>query len=159
MITANIRIDRKFLDDIQNAIENAPTNLSPVFTKRSLQIRTQIRDEMRTVPGKPNYPIKWASAKQRKAFFASNGFGRGIPTVRTGAYAAAWNVVMQGFGRADASVIQLENNRPEARYIGGGDAQPFHIDRWPQAVDAVVKYEEKLYDVLADSWFEVLGIK
>jgi hypothetical protein len=159
MISANIRIDRKVLDDIQEAIENAPASLSPVFTKKSLQVRNQIRDEMRKVPARPSYPIQWASVKQRKAFFASNGFDRGIPTVRTGEYAKAWNVVFQGFGRNDGGVIQLENDRPEARYIGGGDAQPFHIDRWPQAVDVVVKYEEALYTTLVDSWFAVLDIR
>ena len=30
------------------------------------------------------YPIRWDSAKQRAAFFATNGFGNGIPYERTG---------------------------------------------------------------------------
>jgi hypothetical protein len=33
-------------------------------------------------PSKSGSPFTWSSDKQRKAFFASNGFGRGIPTVR-----------------------------------------------------------------------------
>ena len=43
-------------------------------------------------PGPVKYPIQWTSEKQRKAFFASNGFGRGIGTPRSGAMAAAWEV-------------------------------------------------------------------
>lgn len=159
MISATIRIDRKTLDDIQTAIKDAPANLKPAFEKNSQRIRAQIETEMRKPAGPPQYPIRWASVKQRKAFFASNGFGKGIPTKRSGAYQAGWKVVYRGLGRNDGAVIELENPVPYARYVGGGDAQPFHVDRWPQAVDAVVKYEEALYTTLENSWYEVMGIK
>ncbi len=51
-----------------------------------------IRDEMRE-PGSPvAYPIKWDSEKQRRAFFATNGFGAGIPYNRNGKYNSGWTV-------------------------------------------------------------------
>lgn len=159
MINATLRIDRKVLDDIQETIKEAPANLKPVFERNSQRVRSQIETEMQRSPGKPNYPIQWASVKQRKAFFASNGFGRGIPTRRTGAYVQGWKVVYRGLGRNDGAVIELDNPVSYARYVGGGDAQPFHIDRWPQAVDVVIQYEEALYTTLVDSWFAVLDIR
>ena len=34
-------------------------------------------------PPESNEPFTWSSEKQRRAFFATDGFGRGIPTKRT----------------------------------------------------------------------------
>jgi len=36
------------------------------------------------------YPVKWDSEKQRRAFFATKGFGKGIPYKRDGGYEEAW---------------------------------------------------------------------
>lgn len=36
------------------------------------------------------YPVRWDSEKQRRAYFATNVFGKGIPYRRTGAYEDAW---------------------------------------------------------------------
>jgi hypothetical protein len=55
---------------------------------------TEIRDLMRE-PGRPiRYPVQWDTDKQRVAFFASDGFGAGIPTGRTGDYQAGWKKAM-----------------------------------------------------------------
>jgi len=43
------------------------------------------------IPGPVKYPIRWTSERQRRAFFATRGFGRGIPTKRTGDV-ARWGV-------------------------------------------------------------------
>lgn len=50
----------------------------------------QIAEEMRE-PGKPSTsPVQWDSEKQRKAYFATDGFGHGIPYVRKGDYERGW---------------------------------------------------------------------
>lgn len=41
-------------------------------------------------------PYKWDSDRQRKAYFASNGFGGGIPYQRTQNLAQGWNVLGEG---------------------------------------------------------------
>lgn len=43
----------------------------------------RIRDRM-NVRKPVQYPIRWDSLKQQRAFFATNGFGHGIPYKRTG---------------------------------------------------------------------------
>lgn len=49
-----------------------------------------ITEDMRE-PGSPiTYPVQWDSEKQRKAFFATDGFGNGIPYVRKGDYEKGW---------------------------------------------------------------------
>jgi hypothetical protein len=93
------------------------------------------------VPGKPIvYPVPWDSNKQKKAFFASGGFGHGIPTVRTDRYISGWKVVQNTL--QSYTVI---NSVRSAKYIGGllsglGQSR-IHAGRWPlfrDAIDAVV---------------------
>lgn len=65
-------------------------------------------------PGKPiKYPVQWDSPRQRKAFFASNGFGGGIPYRRRGIYENGWQLkpVENGF--------VLQNRTRAARFVGG----------------------------------------
>jgi len=61
-------------------------------TARSVfaQYEPEFLSELRYQPAHPKYPIAWQSERQRKAFFATNGFGRGIPTQRTGQMARGW---------------------------------------------------------------------
>lgn len=72
------------------------------------------------------YPIEWKTEKQRKAFFATDGFGRGIPTRRTGKVSSGWKVEFRD------NVIKLYNRVPYARFVYGGfdirteNQQPFH---------------------------------
>lgn len=91
---------------------------------------------LRLIPGPPKYPIRWTSERQRRAFFATNGFGRGIPTPRTGKIAADWEVsfvAVEGGG-----ILVLSNPHSAAKFVHGPDpfAQGFHIDTgWTQIDD------------------------
>lgn len=95
----------------------------------------QIRDEMRE-EGKPvRYPIQWDSERQRRAFFATNGFGRGIPTKRTGQAVNAWKAIRTDEG-ADVS-----NPLSHIVFISGRRQSRIHRGRWKLfhlAVDRVV---------------------
>jgi hypothetical protein len=72
----------------------------------------EIKREM-SVEGKPiTYPSQWDSEKQRRAYFASNGFGQGIPYVRKGNYIRGWAVAQLANG------YSLSNKHP-AGAVGG----------------------------------------
>ena len=86
-------------------------------------------------PGSPiTYPVKWDSEKQRRAYFATDGFGAGIPYRRSGKH-------------AEFKVEKLENGYkvsapfPECKFIYGdalGKGQSrIHQGRWPIAVDVI----------------------
>lgn len=71
-------------------------------------------------------PVAWDSEKQRRAFFASDGFGQGIPYHRTGAYERSWTV------KKETSGAVLMAPSPAAA-IGGfpaGWQSSIHRDRW-----------------------------
>lgn len=100
----------------------------------------KIADKMNVAGKPPTYPIQWDSPKQRRAFFATNGFGGGIPHVRTGAYIAAWEqkTIRGGY--------QVANMKRYAGYIAGdimGKRQSrIHRGRWPvfrKVVDRILK--------------------
>lgn len=76
-------------------------------------------------PNRP-YPLRWTSAKQRRAFFATNGFGGGIPYRRTGELMRSWRtetIFNNGNG-----FFALINTRDEARYVFGRNQQLYHFD-------------------------------
>jgi hypothetical protein len=101
-------------------------------------------------PGAPIfYPVNWDTPLQRRAFFATDGFGRGIPTGRSGEYQEGFQIV----GLPDG--YQLVNHAPGAGYIGGdfeGQGQSrIHMERWPLIFEIANEELDKLPDdVLAE---------
>lgn len=94
-------------------------------------------------PGPVALPIEWTSDKQRKAFFASDGFGNGIPTLRTGKVARAWRIRWAGYRNVIGGAVTIENDVPYAKFVYGGMRrgnrfqQQFHKNTgWPNAIEA-----------------------
>lgn len=88
-----------------------------------------IQKRMKQPGPKPTYPINWDSERQRRAFFASNGFGRGIPYKRTGEYVDNWKL-----DKLDEIGYRVSNFSLSARYVGGdvfGKQSNIHKGRWP----------------------------
>lgn len=91
----------------------------------------------RAFPGQ--YPLPFTTTKQRKAFYASDGFGKGIPYRRTGGTARAWYAEVKN--SAGGVRFEVGNRSKHARYLYGGlqrdnalamlKKQPFHtITGW-----------------------------
>lgn len=112
-----------------------------------------VLDELRFTPRKRVYPDEypWTSDTQRKAYFATNGFGAGIPYKRSGGLSRAWKVE----GRTDNGVftLTLSNSAPGARFVVGSLAQSraeaarfqqrFHaLTGWPLAYDTAQFFVE-----------------
>lgn len=105
-------------------------------------------------PGPPRYPIAWASERQRRAFFATNGFGRGIPTRRTGFILHSWEIMIHQHG--GELVIVAINSAPYAEFVYGPRQQPFHAGRWPVADDVVIDAAIELEADLEAMWGDVV---
>jgi hypothetical protein len=130
-----------------------------VFVERTVanDIARRMLPELQTQPGPPRYPIRWRSVRQRRAFFATDGFGRGIPTVRSGKMVSAWRITPRSV--QDGGVIEVSNDVPYARYVIGDDQQPYHADTgWRLADDIVLKYSVIAQDMLIDGWFSISNI-
>jgi len=78
-------------------------------------------------------PYQWQSEKQRKAYFASDGFGGGIPYNRTHQLANNWTYAEPG-----ANSIKLMNNSNSASFVFGDDQQRGHAaDGWRHVLSII----------------------
>lgn len=157
-IKVDIQIDDDVLIALKEAIKQSPSIVNTAF-ERALsrkRIKQNMLDDIRNAPEKPKYPIRWKTERQRRAFFATDGFGKGIPYQRTGGLQRSWRVTTRT--TTAAGVLALETDVKSAIYVQGDYAQPFHLDSgWPQVSDVVAKYDPILTDTLIDVWYSVLG--
>ena len=82
-----------------------------------------------------NNPYKWQSEKQRKAYFATNGFGAGIPYQRTDNLKNSWSYKE---ANSNWTMVKIENSAPYAGFVQGNQIQRGHIaDKWRKFADVV----------------------
>lgn len=155
MITVRIYPDYTALNASEQAILNAPRRFRLLLNQRVNKITPLILRDIRNAPPRPKYPIEWQSERQRRAFFATDGFGRGIPYRRTGRVQASWQVnsrLEDTQGR-----VVLENIDPKAIYVQGDIVQRMHlVSGWPQVDDVVARYDVQLADMVVQSWDDVV---
>lgn len=144
--------------DIFDAIQEQAQKL-PALVKRGLPRVTRPIDNRMLAELTYEPPVwtkkrRWNSLKQMRAFFATNGFGGGIPTRRTGALIRAWRVLTKF--SVDGGEIIAENTSPHADFVQGDRAQMMHLDTgWPQAAPIYAKYLPVYEDALIEFWFTV----
>ncbi len=126
---------------VRNGLQNLSDEIPKVSRLAMYRASQRIQQRMKKVGAKPSYPINWASNKQRMAFFASNGFGGGIPYRRTGKYPSGWKVVQKG-----STGYTVTNDYEATQYIAGNaygqNQSSIHAGRWPvlrDEADAEVK--------------------
>lgn len=105
---------------------------------RDVLYETAVRvKERMAVAGKPiSYPVQWDSEKQRRAFFATDGFGGGIPYQRKGRYEASFQVQRYELG------TRVFSDHPSGAVAGmpHGWQSRIHRNRYPHLV--TVLFEE-----------------
>lgn len=154
---------------LQNAREIAQRTGQEVVR----EIEPQLVADLFFKPGKAKYPIQWTSEKQRRAFFASDGFGKGIPTKRTGALSDAWVVTFLPGTGAFAFRVRIANTNPASKYVFGTLArqlsraarsqQGFHkTTGWPLASPIVQFWLQESIDLwrvkVADELAQEMGV-
>lgn len=130
------RFNNKPIEDLIGFMESYQQIASEEMDNALKVIEPLALPELQVEPGKPEYPIDWQTEKQRRAFFATDGFGGGIPHVRTHDLSKAWMIVKSEVG-ADI-VVQIKNPRPEAKFVYGSLSytnpgrfqQRMHKGRW-----------------------------
>lgn len=128
-----IKLDVKPLRKVLIALAG---NISQSAQFTLWQTAQNIRDEMREEGSPIVYPVQWDSTKQRKAFFATDGFGRGIPTRRSGQAVGAWQAIQMQDG------AQVMNPLSHIVFISGRRQSKIHKGRWKLfhiVVDAAIK--------------------
>lgn len=99
----------------------------------------------------------WTTPKQQRAFFASNGFGAGIPTSRTDSIANSWQVVVD-LGEGSIGYV---NTSPASRFVLGEFQQRFHaITGWKREdlIALEILVDPAIDDILIEGWVSIVDI-
>jgi hypothetical protein len=126
-MTIRIRSTSDFepLDEMIEFVNNIDTVNRLVMEQAQREVEPPFRAELETESPERNYPddypLEWESRLQQMAYFASNGFGKGIPYQRTGKLAKAWELFI--VEDANGTSFVVENPADAARYVYGSLAQ------------------------------------
>lgn len=161
MITVRVQVEKDVISAFNQAITNSPKLLETAFNREVGRLRTRIVAALREDPGPVAYAdqgrLRWKSERQRRAFFATNGFGGGIPYRRTGALQQAYDVRKES--SENGGILLVTNSSPVADYVVGESTQPYHLDTgWPQVADVVVQFEEIATEALIETWLTVTDL-
>jgi len=129
---------------VRRGLQDLAAEIPKVGRQQIRTVLNRIQRRMSKEGAKPTYPIQWDSEKQRRAYFATDGFGGGIPSQRTGSYTSGWTI------EPVANGYRLENLSNHAKYVGG-DAygvvhSGIHKGRWDNLRDVVESETAKLPD-------------
>jgi hypothetical protein len=155
MIRAEVRTDDDILLAIADAAQKSPVLMRTAFSRNVKRLAARYLKPLKKEPPKWRGKRRWKSEKQRRAYFATDGFGSGIPYTRTHELANAWRVEFES-GDPYSGVVTFVNDSPAARFVQGDDAQPMHLDSgWPQLADSVSQARPELENVAIETWFSV----
>lgn len=159
MIRVQVTVPKDVLRAIRGTAARAPRTMLAIYRKRMEPVNRRYIGRLKHTPGSPQYPIRWKSERQRRAFFATNGFGRGIPSQRTGKVSDGWRVRQSSHPFQGTTTVS--NDVPYAVFVYGSISapnnwqQPFHQDTgWPNATEIVVEWSEVAEDTAIAAWFE-----
>ena len=124
-----ITINATGLLEARIAVRKVGQSVPAAAAKRIRSALGIARHKLRSEAGlRIGYPVKWDNERQRRAFFASKGFSRGIPTGRSGGYQRGWDVVVSGEN------FSLLNRYPGAIlicwYAKVNRQSSIHMNRW-----------------------------
>lgn len=135
---ANLSISTALKTVIRNLEESKRRFQRAMQQRRGDQLAARTLARLKTEPGEPNRPIRWTSEKQRRAFFASRGFGRGIPASRSNPPAVLVGWEAEFIATDDGGVLAITNDVPHMKYVQGDRAQGFHKDTgYVQVIDVI----------------------
>jgi hypothetical protein len=131
MIRATSKTDLAPLDSLIGFLDNHDEVVRDVGQRVYDEWKPQLLDALQQTPGSVKYPVEWTSEKQRRAYFATNGFGAGIPFQRNGDISNAWEVIDLSVGGNFG--ILVRNTNPASKFLYGSLARDkMAAMRWRQ---------------------------
>lgn len=112
------------LEAMTSRFVQMPTLMARAFRRNMVRVGQRAVTALRPEPG-PSMPgiTRLMTPRQRRAFFATNGFGGGIPGTRSHAVSEGWQYAVTGLpAGGDFTVF---NDVPYADYVEGFNQQPF----------------------------------
>ena len=150
-------------ETIQHVI-NRLRKLPPLFEEAARQAMKETGDEIvRTLRSsarpRGGAKVNWDTERQRRAYFATGGFGAGIPYRRTGATQAAWSndAISNGYlvsnvGHKAAFLYGTASGVGTGGHVTPSGQSHIHVGFWPRfrpLVDSIlVRLPQRVYAAL-----------
>ncbi|NJL71168.1 MAG: hypothetical protein HC888_05890 [Candidatus Competibacteraceae bacterium] len=130
MIRLSVKQSGHTFEDIETQLDD----LTNITYEVGSQVVEDAWPEMLTTlskePQSPQRSIEWTSKRQRQAYFASNGFGGGIPYRRRQQVSGKWQLRQNQ--TPDGLVSYVENTSPSAKFLYGTLTQKIAQAKKPQ---------------------------
>lgn len=141
------------LNRIIRHFDTARERFQEAMTKRQgTKLAKKALRALKTRPGPPIYKLRWKSPRQRAAFFATNGFGGGIPYQRKYTIADGWDA--EFVPTKDGGILAITNPSNKAQFVHGPNTQPFHLDTgWVQLDDVAQDALDEMEGVATEVWY------
>lgn len=145
----------KALRRIGQNFQQAQRRFQSLMDRRGPKAARAALKALKTEPGPPISPWIWQTDKQRRAFFATDGFGRGIPALRgrPPLVTESWEVV---FARTNTGgEVALINPVPWMPYVQGDWVQTAHLQTgWVNVQDVTEDFFRETEDTVTVTWFD-----
>lgn len=154
MFTPKTTLDLAAMQRQLDLLDKSPAILSEVVLDVASENEAAILDDLSFVPGPVSRPVEWETPRQMRAFFATDGFGGGIPHRRKAQKPMGWEVQLET--RGAITTIGIQNIWNAARYVFGnligapkGDQQKMHHNTgWQLAAPKVTRWFDELNDTI-----------
>lgn len=127
---------------VRMGLQNLDREIPNIGAQQIYEAFQRAKERVTRYPPSPRR-VRWDSEKQRAAFFATNGFGGGIPYMRTGTYGKSWIIRRNPRAARAMAGYSLIGNARYSKYVGGdayGTSQSrIHGNRWAKVRTSVEK--------------------
>lgn len=158
-------IDTDVIEAQRDLIENIAPEFGLAMRNEVVPLVTKkVQQTIAVYPPAVKHPFEFATDKSRRAYFATQGFGHGIPYQRTKTLYNSWKVELDR--RMNEGFIQIKNTAPYAGYVyGSGSTEgsyeqvPGHRNTgWGRDMDnQVLDLSEYTQNLIIDLWYKVLS--
>lgn len=166
MYYPSLTFDRNIIDAVRSASARVPDVAADYFeqtVKPALEQAVQVY--VAPYPGAVKHPFQFTgdefnggklvrAGKSRRAYWATRGFGRGVPYARTGFLGVSWRVRIDR--RRTDGIITLRNLAPYAENVIGDVHQtPGHAETgWGGETlsDGIAQFNTVATNQLVDAW-------
>lgn len=153
MFQAQVILDEEALTTLQSMTRRLPEKTRRFAKELTADLEQNILAILSQEPGPPHYPLRWASARQRRYVMAKLRRENNLPYRRTHRLAASWKVEsVLGEGNG---LIEASNDALAAPYVYGPYQQPFHYDTgWRDAAHVLADLSDYAQEQVLAFWGE-----
>lgn len=149
--------DAGLIDAYRDQFARAPELVAAVTVRTVTRVGDRILGPLRAGGSPITYPVRWQSDKQRAAFFATNGFGSGIPYRRSKELENGYKLTVTQSPKNLPS-IGIANPVKYRKFVTGRYQQRMHAGRWIKEQDYFSKARITLADELETDLIKLLFV-